>query len=67
MENPKKVEDYIHKIKKINFKIGVARILILFRNHGKGFFVQDIKKLRLNRKILKINKINTPRDYIDLT
>ena len=69
-KSKKKVEDYIYKNrKKINFKIGVARIFNFYsRNHGKGFFIQDIKKkLRLNRKILKINKINTPRDYIDLT
>ncbi len=69
-KSKKMVEDYIHKNhKKINFKIGIARIFNFYsRNHGKGFFIQDIKKkLRLNRKILKINKINTPRDYIDLT
>ena len=65
----KKVEDFIFKNnKKIRFKIGIARIFNFYsKKHGRGFFVQDIKrKLSINNKIIKINKINTMRDYIDL-
>lgn len=68
-KSKKKVEDFIFKNnKKIRFKIGIARIFNFYsKKHGRGFFVQDIKrKLSINNKIIKINKINTMRDYIDL-
>ena len=69
-KSKKKVEDFILKNhKKIKFKIGIARIFNFYSNkHGKGFFIQDIKnRLRINKKILKIRKINTSRDYINLS
>ena len=65
----KKVEDFIFKNqKKIKFKIGIARIFNFYsKKHGKGFFIQDInKKMKIAYKILKIKKINTSRDYIDV-
>jgi nucleoside-diphosphate-sugar epimerase len=65
----KKVEDFIFKnFKKMKFKVGVARIFNFYSyKHGKGFFIQDLKKKMKNKnKILKINKINTFRDYINL-
>lgn len=68
-KSKKRVEDFIFKNnKKIKFKIGIARIFNFYSyKHGKGFFIQDIKKkLGLNKKILKISKVNTVRDYIDL-
>lgn len=68
-KSKKKVEDFIFKNhKKINFKIGITRIFNFYSHkHGNGFFIQDIKnKLRINKKILKIRKINTSRDYINL-
>ena len=45
-KSKKKVEDYIHKNrKKINFKIGVARIFNFYsRNHGKDFLFKILKK-----------------------
>ena len=68
-KSKKRVEDFIFKNhKKIKFKIGIARIFNFYSNkHGKGFFIHDIKnRLRSNKKILKISKINTARDYINL-
>ena len=65
----KKVEDFIFKNHdKINFKIGVVRIFNFYsKKHGVGFFIQDIKKkLRLNKKFLRVKRINTNRDYINL-
>jgi len=66
----KKVEDFIFKNhNKIKFKIGVVRIFNFYsKKHGAGFFIQDIKKqLKLNKKILRIKRINTNRDYINLS
>ena len=68
-KSKKRVEDFIFKNKKkIKFKIGIARIFNFHSyKHGEGFFIQDIKKkLFLNKKILRIRKVNTVRDYIDL-
>ena len=68
-KSKKRVEDFIFKNhKKIKFKIGIARIFNFYSSkHDKGFFIHDIKnKLRNNKKILRIRKINTSRDYINL-
>ena len=65
-KSKKKVEDYIlQNQKKIKYKIGIARIFNFYSHkHGEGFFISDMKKkLKFNIKILKIN---TTRDYINL-
>ncbi len=68
-KSKKKVEDFIFKNKKkLNFKVGIARIFNFYsENHKKGIFIYDIKKKLLeNKKIVDINRINTPRDYINI-
>lgn len=62
----KKVEDYVIKSqKKLNFKIGIARIFNFYTNkHKSGFFIYDLTKKLKSLKFLKIQKINTLRDYI---
>ena len=68
-KSKKKVEDFIFKNKrKLNFKVGIARIFNFYsENHKKGIFIYDIKKkLTKNKKIVDINRINTPRDYMNI-
>ncbi len=63
------LENYILKNqKKFKFKIGIARIFNYY-NEGskKGFFINDIiKKLKIKKKIIKFDNINSYRDYISM-
>ncbi len=63
------LENYILKNqKKFKFKIGIARIFNYY-NQGskKGFFINDIiKKLKIKKKIIKFDNINSYRDYISM-
>ena len=63
------LENYILKNqKKFKFKVGIARIFNYY-NEGskKGFFINDIiKKLKIKKKIIKFDNINSYRDYISM-
>ena len=67
-KSKKKVEDFIFKNKrKLNFKVGIARIFNFYsENHKKEFLYMILKKLTKNKKIVDINRINTPRDYMNI-
>ena len=68
-KSKKKVEDFIFKNKKkLNFKVGIARIFNFHSNkHKKGIFIHDIKiKLIKNKKIVNINRVNTSRDFMNI-
>ena len=63
MINQKKVEDFFPKKRKLNFKVGIARIFNFYSENHKKVFIYDIKKLTKNKKIVDINRINTPKLY----
>lgn len=69
-KSKKKVEDFIIKNRKFFlFKIGIARIFNFYNiSQKKGFFIPDIISKFRNKKtkLLKIKKVNTFRDYINL-
>lgn len=64
------MEDFIIKNRKFFlFKIGIARIFNFYNiSQKKGFFIPDIISKFRNKKtkLLKIKKVNTFRDYINL-
>lgn len=69
-KSKKRVEDFIIKNRKFFlFKIGIARIFNFYNiSQKKGFFIPDIISKFRNKKtkLLKIKKVNTFRDYINL-
>lgn len=69
-QSKNKVENFIIKNRKnFTFNIGIARIFNFYdTNQKKGFFIPDIIGKLTNKKIkkLKLTKVNTCRDYINL-
>ena len=64
-----KLENYILKNKKkFKFKIGIGRIFNYYNGGSKnGFFVNDIiEKLKVNKKIIKFDNVNSYRDFISM-
>jgi nucleoside-diphosphate-sugar epimerase len=63
------LENYILKNqKKFKFKIGIARIFNYYNGGSKkGFFINDIiEKLKVKKKIIKFDNVNSYRDYISM-
>ena len=63
------LENYILKNqKKFRFKIGIARIFNYYNGGSKkGFFINDIiEKLKVKKKIIKFDNVNSYRDYISM-